>query len=449
MENRMLDYIEKNHEVAEQWLCEMIRCKPVNPHFDPSCSEHDVQEYIKKKLIDLGCEVYEIPVDFNELEEYKYLPGYMPGTSDQISFEGRPNILARFPGTDPEHSKSVLLSGHCDVVGAADADEWDVPPFEGVVKDGIIHGRGSTDMLGGLAGAMFALDAMVKCGVRPKGDIWINSIVCEEYGGTGALASADWMKKHDIRPDVVVMGEGTGATMISLVCRAIAFVDVVVHGRAGHLERTPGNFRDGDSVDAIAKARYIMDAIDRLNEDWRTRKDKDHPLLHDPCQAKVSIIHGGHHPSSYARECVLTIDIQSLPSEQNEQSLPMSVRAEFEDFLKRACDADPWLRENPVDINWTLDADCCEIDTEHPFVRLLQKNVHEINGGGNLAGMTFHYDGGWYGVLNGAPCLCYGPGNIFKAHGRNETSEAWQLKDYAKALAITCSEWCDQQKESK
>ena len=45
---------------------------------------------------------------------------------------------------------------------------------------------------------------------------------------------------------------------ISLVCRAIAFADIIVKGRAGHLERTPGNFREGDSVDAIEKARYIM-----------------------------------------------------------------------------------------------------------------------------------------------------------------------------------------------
>ena len=79
----------------------------------------------------------------------------------------------------------MLLSGHCDVVGAADADEWEYPPFEGIVKDGIIHGRGATDMLGGLAAALFAMEAIVKCDARPKGDIWFNSMVCEEFGGTG------------------------------------------------------------------------------------------------------------------------------------------------------------------------------------------------------------------------------------------------------------------------
>ena len=446
MKEKLLQYIEENKERLAQQLSEMIRCKPVNPCFDPSCSEEKVQKYIKAKLEELGCEVYEIPVDFNELEPYKYQPGYMPGTSDAVSFENRPNILARFPGTDPENARSVLISGHCDVVGAADAGDWDFPPFEGIIKDGIIHGRGASDMLGGLAGAMFAIEAMVKCGIRPRGDIWFNSMVSEEFGGTGTLATADWMKKHNIHPDVVMMGEPTGSKEISLVCRAIAFADVIVRGRAGHLERTPGHFSDGDSVDAIAKARYIMDAIDRLNADWRQRRDKDHPLLNDPCQVKVSMIKGGHHPSSFAGECVISLDIQSLPHEQNEQNLPMMVRAEVEDYLKRVCGVDPWLRENPVEIKWTLDADCCEISPDHPFVGLLQKSVNEINGGGKLSGLAFHYDGGWFGVLNGAPCLCFGPGDIFSAHRRNEICEAQQLYDYAKALASCCLEWCNQAK---
>ena len=242
------------------------------------------------------------------------------------------------------------------------------------------------------------------------------------------------------------MGEGTGATLISLVCRAIAFADIIVKGRAGHLERTTGDFREGDSVDAIEKARYIMDAIDRLNADWRTRKDKDHPLLHDPCQVKVSMIKGGHHPSSYADQCVISLDIQSLPHEQNEQNLPMSVRAEVEDYLRRVCEADPWLRENPVEIIWKLDADCCEIAPDHPFVEVLQKAVKGINGGGKFYGKSGHYDGGWFGALNGAPCVCYGPGDVVYAHRRDERCEARKLYDYAKALAAACSEWCSQEK---
>ena len=74
---------------------------------------------------------------------------------------------------------------------------------------------------------------------------------------------------------------------------------------------------------------------------------------------------------------------------------------------------------------------------------LLQKSVNEINGGGKLSGMTGHYDGGWFEVLNGAPCVCYGPGNITCAHSRNEFCEVQQLIDYTKALISCCLEWCN------
>ena len=168
-------------------------------------------------------------------------------------------------------------------------------------------------------------------------------------------------------------------------------------------------------MDAIEKARYIMDAIDRLNADWRTRKDKDHPLLHDPCQVKVSMIKGGHHPSSYAGQCVISLDIQSLPHEQNEQNLPMSVRAEVEDYLRRVCEADPWLRENPVEIVWKLDADCCEIAPDHPFVKVLQKNVqdHQRRGQAVRHDFPLRWRLVWHAEWSALRVLW--PGDIFSA----------------------------------
>ena len=47
MKEKLLQYIEENKERLAQQLSEMIRCKPVNPCFDPSCSEEKVQKYIQ------------------------------------------------------------------------------------------------------------------------------------------------------------------------------------------------------------------------------------------------------------------------------------------------------------------------------------------------------------------------------------------------------------------
>ncbi len=422
----------------------LIKAKPINPYFvDERFSEKEVQEVFKRKFEGLGLEVIEIPVDFGELETYGGSPGYTPGVTDTVSFDERPNLLVRLPGTEPDKAPSILLSGHCDVVAADDEALWEFPPFEGVVSDDRLYGRGATDMLCGLSGMVYAMEAIIKTNSRPKGDIWFTSLICEEYGGTGTLAVADWMRRKGLSPDVVIMGEGTNCDYLSVVCRGITFIDVVVKGRAGHLERTPEHWSQGGAVDAIAKARYIMDSLDRLNADWALREDKDHPLLNDPCQAKVSMIKGGHHPSSYAETCTLTIDIQSLPHEQDENYVPSTVKQEFIDFLMRVCQADPWLRENPVEIQWKLDADCVEMAPDHAFVELMSGIVKEINGGGSIKGETWHYDGGWFTNLVGSQVLAFGPGDISCAHGRDEFCSIPNLLDYTKIVALTCLEWCN------
>lgn len=441
---KVMDYIEAHSQDVVDFLVSLIRTRPVNPYFVPgkNLSEAGAQRVLRSKLEELGLEVYEIPVDFKLLEDYRGLPGYTPGITDAVSFEGRPNLLARLPGTDPDHAPSILLCGHSDVVAADDAEFWEYPPFEGVVKNGTVFGRGASDMLSGLAGMIYAIEAIIMTGHRPKGDIWFSSLVAEEFGGTGALAVADWMQRKGISPSVAIMGEPTDARDISLLCRAISFVELTVTGRAGHLERTPEHWSEGGAVDAIAKARYIMDQLDILNADWARRLDKDHPLINDPCQAKVSMIRGGHHPSSYAETCILTVDIQSLPHEQDSNGLPMGVRREFEDFLSRACEADPWLRHNPVQINWKLDADCVEIPEDHEFVRVLAGNVREVNGGGRLFGISGHYDGGWFDKLNGTEVVCFGPGSMSHAHTRNEACGVQELIEYTRILAATCCDWC-------
>ena len=84
-------------------------------------------------------------------------------------------------------------------------------------------------------------------------------------------------------------------------------------GRTGHLEEWQPHWTQGGPVDAIKKARYIMDQIDNLNEEWAKRPDKNHPLEKLPCQVKVAIIKGGHHRSSYPASCELSFNIQILP----------------------------------------------------------------------------------------------------------------------------------------
>ena len=389
------EYIEKNKGDLIGLLQKCIQSRPVNPLYagDHGYDEAECEKILISRLQESGVEIYTFDVELDQLEEYRGMPGFITGYTDKINFKNRPNIVAKLPGTDPEHGKSILLIGHCDVVAADDIDRWKHHPFAAEIEDGVLYGRGCVDELGGLISQLIAIEAIIKTGNRPKGDIWFSSVVCEESGGTGVLAVADWLKRRGVQIDAGIMGEPTDLD-VSLLCRNITWGDIIITGRTGHLEEWQPHWTQGGPVDAIKKARYIMDKIDYLNEEWEKRPDKNHPLEKLPCQVKVAMIKGGHHRSSYPAECELSFNIQILPQETDIFGLGPNVKEEFEEFIQKVSEADPWLKENPPVVNWVCEADCSEVSQDHPFVSVFEKNARKTHSTSKLIGSGFHTDTG-------------------------------------------------------
>ncbi len=441
------EYIEKNKNNLIEMLQACIQSRPVNPLYaaDHGYDEAECEKLIMEKVKELGLELYTFDVELDKLEEYRGMPGFITGYTDKIDFKNRPNIVAKLPGTAPEQGKSILLIGHCDVVAADDIDNWKHHPFAAEIEDGVLYGRGCVDELGGLLSQLMAIEAIIKTGNRPKGDIWFSSVVCEESGGTGVLAVADWFKKRGIQIDAGIMGEPTDLD-VSLLCRNITWGDIRIYGRTGHLEEWQPHWTLGGPVDAIKKARYIMDQIDRLNEEWEKRPDKNHPLEKLPCQVKVAMIKGGHHRSSYPAYCELSFNIQILPQETDEFGLGPNVKKEFEEFIYKVSEADPWLRENLPVIEWVCEADCSEVPVEHPFVKVIEKAAVAAHGTSKLIGSGFHTDTGWLMRVPKIPVVNYGPGNPALAHSTNERCRVEDIVTCCKTVAVTCMEWCNLEK---
>lgn len=96
----------------------------------------------------------------------------------------RPNLVARLEGSG--EAPPLLMYGHVDVVTTNNQD-WKYPPFDGIVAEGCVWGRGALDMKGALAMMISAMIRMKSEGIKPKGDI-ILAVVCdeEEEGEFGA-----------------------------------------------------------------------------------------------------------------------------------------------------------------------------------------------------------------------------------------------------------------------
>jgi acetylornithine deacetylase/succinyl-diaminopimelate desuccinylase-like protein len=89
----------------------------------------------------------------------------------------RPNLITRLPGKG--QAPPLLLYGHMDVVTVKD-QEWDTPPFEGLIRDGWVWGRGALDMKSGLAMMVSAILRIIRSGYQPSGDIILAVLSDEE-----------------------------------------------------------------------------------------------------------------------------------------------------------------------------------------------------------------------------------------------------------------------------
>ncbi len=146
------------------------------------------------------------------------------------------NLFARF-GTSGPH---LCFAGHVDVVPTGDTALWDDPPFDAVIKDGVLYGRGACDMKGSVAAfAAAAVDVANDYDGRLPGSISL-LITGDEEGPAinGTVKILSWLEENNQVPDECLVGEPTcsdefGDT-IKIGRRGSITFEVVVKGVQGH-----------------------------------------------------------------------------------------------------------------------------------------------------------------------------------------------------------------------
>jgi succinyl-diaminopimelate desuccinylase len=148
---------------------------------------------------------------------------------DEVSIDEIGNVIGRIRGQDPA-LPALVLNTHLDHVDPGDLDLWPVPPYEGVIKDGRIVGRGACDIKGPLAVQIYAMAALRRSGQLPRRDIVFTGVVQEEIGGAGAQ---HWVEHLNYPVALVVLGEPS-ANDIALGHRGLVQMWVTFHGRSVH-----------------------------------------------------------------------------------------------------------------------------------------------------------------------------------------------------------------------
>ncbi|MFG6558948.1 MULTISPECIES: succinyl-diaminopimelate desuccinylase [unclassified Sulfitobacter] len=146
------------------------------------------------------------------------------------------NLFARWGNKGD--TKSFGFNGHTDVVPIGDEADWSMPPFGAEIKDGIMYGRGTTDMKSGVAAFVAAAVDFAK-DTPPDGSI-VLAITGDEEGDAldGTTALLDYMAENGERMDVCLVGEPTCpetmGDMIKIGRRGSMNAHFKVTGKQGH-----------------------------------------------------------------------------------------------------------------------------------------------------------------------------------------------------------------------
>ena len=423
---RIADAVVQRLDDAIAFLTEVVKVPSENPKLTgrAPAEEGQCQDLIGARLDALGMDV----------DRFEALPG-------------RPNVVGRKVGTGA--GRSLVFNGHVDVVPAGDADDWRYPPFEGVVADGAVWGRGACDMKGGLVTALLAIEALAVAGVDLAGDILVHSVVDEETGGSGTRAAIE----HGSVADGAICVEPTNLEVMP-VEGGLEWLRLIVHGVAGHTALRYKSVHAGGgapATNAIEKMVKILTAVQSLEREWGIRKR--HPLLPVGITTiNPGIMLGGTgggadgmphiitSPSTFPDYCSLELSLKYLPSETRED-----VRREFETFIGHVAATDPWLAEHPPEIEWGVRGVSfppAETSPDHPLITTLARQIQAVADRPLvITGFTAVSDIAWLAEA-GIPCTLFGPGRADYAHAVDERIAIDEIRVGAVILACTAAEWC-------
>lgn len=362
-------------------------------------------------------------------------------------YPGDPDVVARLPGSDHDHAASLLINGHIDVAETGPLDRWSRTPFDAWVEDDKLYGRGSTDMKGPMASALFAVRVVRDLGLQLKGDLLFESVIGEEQGEAGTLSCVErgYLADFAIVPEPTnLIISGQGGVITGWI--EIQSPETLHDGMRAKTIHAGGGVHGANAIEKMVK---LIGGLQDLEREWALMK-RYPGFAPGSTTINPAVIEGGRHPAFMADRCALWITVHFYPDETWQQ-----VTAEIEEQILRVAATDFWLRDHPPTFRWggrSMIEDRGEIfpassiDREHPAVQSLAA-IHErvLEVPVEFAMWPSVSDAGWLASA-GIPTVIYGPGGLAQAHAVDEWVNIDDLLTAARIYAEMIVSWCNSPK---
>jgi acetylornithine deacetylase len=408
--------VQALREPAVDRLCALVR--------EPSLlgAEASAQALMRAHFERLGLRVDEFEVDEARLRDH---PGWSPSI---VSYAGRRNVVGVHHPQGPVKGRSLILNGHIDVVPVGAERLWSAPPFEPVVRDGQVRGRGAGDMKAGLVAVLTAFEALQRLGREPAAAVYLQSVIEEECTGNGALACL----VEGYRADAALIPEPIPGIMTAQM--GVMWVGLEVWGLPVHAAVAQ------TGISAIEFAQVLCAKLKELEAQWNepTQRHPHYAHHEHPINVNVGRIDGGEWPSSVSTHCRVDVRVGFYPGLK-----PAQVRALLEAALRAAYEAHPRKASLRYELVYQgFQAEGMLVDMNQPMVHLLRRCHHDVAGSqATLMASTATTDARFFQLYGGIPATCYGPvaGNT---HGIDEWVDIDSMLEVATVYALFIARWC-------
>jgi succinyl-diaminopimelate desuccinylase len=337
---------------------------------------------------------------------------------------GRPNVVGKIPGSGK--GPSLNFYGHIDSEYVGERSFWDVDPYGGEIKGGKLYGRAAKDMRGGIAAFLKAAEAIIKSGVKLKGDLQLTFCVDEETAKDKGLGYM--VKNGYVKADASVQAETYSFGDIMVADAGFLWLKITSQGASVHCqldsERKLG-------VNAVEKMAKIILALNDIKLDY-----SEHPLFKGmrPAITPGTTIASrvGEHPNVVPEICTATVDIRLLPGMQADDAL-----AAVQDAIAKLQQEDPDLKASFKEIGRR---EPNEIPLDDPVISISAKYFEKITGRkAQVVGHEMTSDNFWLRSA-GIHGIHFGPGNL-TAHKPNEYIDIEEIKQAARIYTLVALEY--------
>jgi len=325
-------WFEEKEDEGIDLLAELIRADTVNP---PG-NEYRAAEIVKKYL-----EKYNIASTCHEAEP------------------GRTNLLGKVGKGKP----IVFVPAHTDVVPVGEG--WETEPFDPVIKDGFMYGRGTTDNKGALVSLLLLAAFLKKHEEKFTGTLLVGAVADEECGSEMGIK---YLLEHKlVEADYAIVPDtGTSIYSISRGEKGLFHVEVFFHGKQAH----------GSSpelgLNSIWAANDFLNLIKMMFGKETGYLDESHTELFSPTTINIGAIKAGSSFNIVPATCSLRIDIRYTPKHTVDKILEILRKNAEQVKQKGLC--------HSYEIRTETQMNPFEISYDNPLVRAAESAVKELTG---------------------------------------------------------------------